>query len=126
MAKISVEPLAAPPITTYRTDRAHCAPSLPHALRFLPSNTAALYRCEKSSAMYVAGAVSAALYERVRSGRGQILSANPTAMATHFVEIDTFFNADGSGCYDESALKKPGAQPKALEVSRWDLNLCLL
>merc|ERR1711935_1110462 len=71
----------------------------------------------KTSAIYGAGSISAALFERLRSGKGQVVSANPSAMAAHFSNVDIYFNTDGSGCYEESALQKPGASTQALDIN---------
>ena len=37
------------------------------------------------------------------------MEADPVAMATHFGNVDVFFNCEGSGCWDKAAMKRKGA-----------------
>ena len=61
---------------------------------------------EKSNGMYVSIAVIAALSERLRSGKGQVLTLDPVRMAVHYVSIDMHMNWQG-GSWDAAALGGP-------------------
>ena len=81
--------------------------------------------CPTPHHRYVSIAVTAALSERLRSGKGQVLRLDPVRMAVHYVSIDTYMNWPG-GSWDAAALggpvgggvAKPGASSNGIDLSK--------
>lgn len=73
---------------------------------------------QKTAALYVATAGTAALAEREISGRGQLVNLGQLSMATHFADPDVHWHQ----CYDASALM--GRESQAVPMNIASTYLC--